>query len=418
MVTGYVTIALGLCGFAIWAALTEVAGAVIAPGAVEVEARRQVIQHPDGGRIAAILARPGDAVAAGAPILVLDDDDLRTEEAMIERQLHETQAQLDRLGSELRREETVRFRSELEAAASMDVIIATMLSDERALFATRRDALAQNAAQYAERAAQTEASIGGRQRELRALHRQMALLAQDLEAQEKLLSQGLTAATRVTAIQRQIAETEGATGALEAAIAEAKSEIASFGIERLRTETEWRETTQEELRSLQPREAELLERLRFIRAEIERRVLRAPMAGIVHDLQVFTEGGVLPPGVEVASIVPQGANLILSVRIDPAEIDRVHVGQPTIVRFPSFNARITPEFAGQLRQISADALTDPQTQLRYYSAEVLLIEALPPDLTLVPGMPVETFLQTAPRSPLSFLIKPFTDYLVLAMREE
>jgi HlyD family secretion protein len=120
----------------------------------------------------------------------------------------------------------------------------------------------------------------------------------------------------------------------------------------------------------------------------------------------------------VVSIVPQGAELILSVRIEPAEIDRVYVGQPTTIRFPSFNARITPEFAGLIRNISADALIDPQTQIRYYSAEIALIDALPPDMTLVPGMPVETFLQTAPRSPLSFLVKPFTDYLGHAMRED
>jgi multidrug efflux pump subunit AcrA (membrane-fusion protein) len=41
-----------------------------------------------------------------------------------------------------------------------------------------------------------------------------------------------------------------------------------------------------------------------------------------------------------------------------------------------------------------------------------------PDLALLPGMPVETFLRTEDRTPLSYLTQPLTVYFQRAFREE
>jgi HlyD family type I secretion membrane fusion protein len=145
------------------------------------------------------------------------------------------------------------------------------------------------------------------------------------------------------------------------------------------------------------------------------------MDGTVYGMKVFTVGGVVPAGSEVAAIIPEGSELNLAVRIDPVQIDRLATGQKVVVRFPNFNAHTTPELPGSLHYISADVLTDAQTGASYYLAEVRLDDGATEMLNgqrLVPGMPVEAFIQTGARSPLSFMVKPFTDYFDHAMREE
>ncbi|MFN7225373.1 MAG: HlyD family secretion protein, partial [Paracoccaceae bacterium] len=97
----------------------------------------------------------------------------------------------------------------------------------------------------------------------------------------------------------------------------------------------------------------------------------------------------------------------------------VHVGQPVKLMFPAFSTRTTPELDGTVALVSADALTDPATSATYYRAEISLSAAEAERLghPLLPGMPVEAFIQTRPRTPLAYLVKPFTDYFVRAFRE-
>jgi HlyD family secretion protein len=75
---------------------------------------------------------------------------------------------------------------------------------------------------------------------------------------------------------------------------------------------------------------------------------------------------------------------------------------------------------GHVVTVSADVLVDERAQMAYYKAEIALdpgeIDRLE-GLTLIPGMPVETFIQTGARSPMAYLLKPFTDYFAAAFRE-
>jgi HlyD family type I secretion membrane fusion protein len=235
------------------------------------------------------------------------------------------------------------------------------------------------------------------------------------------LKKKLIEVTRVSALRREAARLLGSVGELEAGIAEARSSIAGYEIEKLRFLSQWSEKAQEEQRALQPKEAENRQRLAVIEKQLQRLSLTAPMDGVVYGMKVFTIGGVVPAGGEIAAIIPDDAKLVFSVRVEPTQVDRLIIGEPVVVRFPSFNAHTTPELEGELKYISADVLTDPNTNVSYYTAEVVLKPGAIDKLggkTLIPGMPVETFIQTGARSPLSFMVKPFTDYIDYAFREE
>ena len=418
---GLLILSLGIGGFVAWSTIAQIDGAVVAAGQVAVEARAQAIQHPDGGLVVALHVRDGSRVAAGDPVLTLDGSELLAQQVVSQRSLIELLARMDRLRAEIRSAEAIAFGEELRGYAREAANVDGILVDETALFEARRATLDQTEAQLRERQIQTESIVAGRERQLDASRRQLALIEEDLATQESLFERGLTDSARLSGLRREAARLDGEIGELAAGIAEARSAIAGFEVERLRQEAAFREEAQTELRELQPCEAEIRERLRLIETQTNRLVLRAPMAGTVLGLQVHTVGGVVPASAEIASIIPADVPLILSVEIDPGQIDRVHAGQDAMIRFPNFNARTTPEVEGLVTTVSADAVTDPATGRRFFIGEVEFApgaQAALGEVVLQPGMPVEAFIRTDARTPASFLLKPMADYWAYAMREE
>ena len=191
--------------------------------------------------------------------------------------------------------------------------------------------------------------------------------------------------------------------------------ISGYDLERLTRLATFQEGAQVELQALQAELARLREERALVTGRLDRLVLRAPMAGTVLDLQTETVGGVIAAGAKVATIIPTGGQQIATVRIDPSQIDRVSLGQSAMVRFPAMGSMRTPEVAGTVQLVSADALVDPMTGRRAFTVEI----ALPAAENLQPqsGQPVAAFLQTESRTPASFLLKPVTDYWTYAMRE-
>ncbi|SIS57913.1 HlyD family secretion protein [Roseivivax lentus] len=154
-------------------------------------------------------------------------------------------------------------------------------------------------------------------------------------------------------------------------------------------------------------------------AEDRRRLeIVAPVAGVIHDLRVTAARAVIAPRDPIMTLVPQDETFRVMAQIAPGDIDRVWPGQPVTLQLTALDQRRTPRIEGEVRWVSADALVDPQQGTAYYRAEIAFAaEQLPEGTSLVPGMPVEAFLRTGARTPLSYLLKPLTDYMTRAFRE-
>ena len=210
-------------------------------------------------------------------------------------------------------------------------------------------------------------------------------------------------------------------GELTAERAAAHGGITEIELQILQLGATRREEAITQLRDLQSSELELAERRRTLREQLDRLDIRAPVGGIVYDMQIFAERSVIRPAEPVAYIVPQDRPLVIEARVEPIHIDQVYPGQETILRFPAFDARTTPELNGRVLRISADAFTDEVTQAAFYRAEVEIAEGemqrLPEGIGLIPGMPVETYIRTHDRTPLAYLVSPLTNYFNRAFRE-
>jgi HlyD family secretion protein len=417
---GFAAVAVLVLALGGWAAFTQIAGAVVASGQVVVEGNRQVVQHPTGGVISEILVRDGDTVEEGEVVLRLEGDALRTELAIVEGQFFEFLARKDRLSAERDGFDAIVFDPELRARAETDPGMAALIASQELQFATRAHALAEETRQLGERKAQIVRQIEGLDSQLVATRTQAELIAREVSAQETLFAQGLTEQTRLLSPQREAARLQGVGGQVEAAIAESRGRIAEIEIEILRLTTELREEAITELRDVEYRVIELRARRERLREDIARLDLRAPAGGVVYGSTFDTLRAVVRPAEPILYIVPRDADLIVRARVETINVDEVHVGQVATLRFSAFDMRTTPEVQGTVDFVSADAVVDERTGMAFYDVDVRIDRdgrAALGDRTPLPGMPVEVFIRTGDRTPLSYLTEPLTGYFNRAFRE-
>lgn len=418
MIIGLLSLVVLVGGFGTWAVMAEITGAVIASGQIEVDRNRQVIQHPDGGVVAEIIADEGDTVAEGDLLIKLDASVLQSELAVVEGQLFEIMARRGRLEAERDGSTEITFdpilyESETETEA--------LMNGQTRLFAARLESIERATEQLTQQRAQIFSQLSGIDAQQDALTDQRNLIEEELADQQSLLDRGLAQASRVLALKREEANLLGRVGELTAQSAQASERMTEIEIQILGLTTTRREEAITRLRDLQFNELELSERRRTLTQQLDRLDIRAPVSGVVYGLQVFAPRSVIRPADPVMFLIPQDRPLVIATQVQLTDIDQIHVGQEVTVRFSALDQRRTPELTGSVTVVSADAFQDEDSPVPYYRAEVQLLEGelerLPADVTLIPGMPVEALARTADRSPMDYLLKPLTDYFARAFRE-
>ncbi|ETA52527.1 HlyD family type I secretion periplasmic adaptor subunit [Ponticoccus alexandrii] len=421
MILGIVALLILVGGFGTWAATTNISGAIVASGSIEVDQNRQVVQHPDGGVVAEILVREGDTVEVGDTLIKLDPTLLRSELAITEGQLYELMARRARLHAERDTAADITFPEALLARAEADEEVRELVEGQRNLFLARLDSVAREIEQLSKRKDQITDQVRGIEAQQVALDEQLALIRQELENQQSLLERGLAKIGTVLALQREQSRLTGTVGELIAQKAQAEGRITEIDIQIQSLQTQRREESITTLRDLQFRERELAEQARALRERLSRMEITAPVSGVVYGMTIFTPRSVIRPADPVLYLVPQDRPLVIAAQVETIHIDQLFVNQEVSLRFAALDQRQTPELFGRVVQISADAFEDQSTRVRYYRAEIVLsegqIDRLPEGTALIPGMPVEAFIRTADRTPLAYLVKPFTDYFARAFRE-
>ncbi|EAP78422.1 HlyD family type I secretion periplasmic adaptor subunit [Roseovarius nubinhibens] len=417
---GWLALLILCLGFGGWAFAARLSQAVVAPGWVVRDMAAHVVQHPDGGTLAALAVRPGMQVAKGALLARFEGGEIAEELILVEARLFEVMARRARLEAERDGAAAIDFDPELRNRAAGDEGLAETLQGQGRLFATRRAAQAREAGQARRRVAQSRAEIDGLGAQARALRRQAGLIAQELTDLRQLRAQGLTPAGRVLALEREAARLDGELGEVAAHRAGAEGRIAEIELEQLGRESRMRERVIDQLRDLRHREIELAETRRVLRARFARLELRAPVAGTIQQVEVHGPGAVIRPAAPILTLVAGDRPIHVSAEISPLEVDQIYSGQAALLRFSALEQGEGRDVAAKVGSISPDVVQDGADGRRYYRAEVWAeAEALRPlqeRAGLVPGMPVEVYLQTGEQSPAQFLLRPVTAYFNRAFR--
>ncbi|MBL8580526.1 MAG: HlyD family type I secretion periplasmic adaptor subunit [Mesorhizobium sp.] len=403
-----------------WAATTNLDGAIVARGQLAVSGNVKQVQHRDGGIVERILVRDGMRVEAGDEMLRLDDTALRGNYAIVEAQLVDLVAKRRRLQAEQLGVTDMADTTPFTALDGLDSELSRALAAETALFQARRTAIAGQKAGIAEQINQLKAGVGGLDARLGATREQVRLIGLEVKSTQSLMDQGLTTQRQLLTLQRAQAELNGTIGQIETEIAQSNIAISRSGLEISQIDLVQREQAERDLREVDSRIAELMERRIAARDQLDRLVVRAPQTGLVSQLAVHTIGGVIAPGATVALIVPDGDQLVVEARVRPTDIDMASVGQSAEIRLQTVDARLLPPFDGKVTSLSADVIVQPQTRDAYYLARITIADEdrLRRERALVPGMPVEVFLATtARRTALQYLLGPLMEPLSHAMRE-
>lgn len=204
-------------------------------------------------------------------------------------------------------------------------------------------------------------------------------------------------------------------------IAQSNGKVAEIELQIIQIGQDLRSEVGKDLIETRSKIGELAERQTAAVDQLNRIDIRAPQSGIVHELAVHTVGGVINPGEKIMSIVPDRDMLDVEVKVAPHEISDVHIGQTAMLRFSALNQRTTPEIQGSVRFISADLNQDQRTGNSYYTVRIAPhAEELARlgDDKIVPGMPVDAFIETGDRTALSYLIKPIMEQAMRAFKEK
>ena len=407
-------------GVASWAAATDISGAVIAPGVLMVDSYVKKVQHPVGGIVGEILARNGDRVKAGDVVLRLDATITRANLAIVSKGLTELLARKARLEAERDGAEAVTVPPEL-ASTSSDPDVTHAIAGERRLFEVRRTSRVGQKAQLRQRIEQLNEEIKGLTVQTEAKSREVELIQRELKGTRELWEKNLVPISKLTALEREATRTEGEKGQLISSVAQAKAKIVETELEIIQVDRDLASEVAKELREIEGKIGEFVERKVAAEDQLKRIDIRAPQDGVVHQSIAHTVGGVITPSDAIMLVVPEADKLIVEAKVTPQDIDQLRLGQEAVLRFSAFNQRTTPQITGTLKQISADITTEERTGTSYYTIRVAMSDKDVPllgDRTLVPGMPVEVFVTTSDRRVLSYLVKPLTDQITRAFREQ
>lgn len=418
-VIGGASIALFAGTVGVWAVTTTLSGAVVTTGQFVVDGNVRKVQHPTGGVVSELLVREGARVERDAVLIRLDDTVTRANLQVITKQLDELAARRGRLQAERDRRDAVAPAPEL-AGRQSELEIAELVAAEQALFEARRSSRDGQKAQLVKRVGQLQDLITGHRTQQEATHRQAILIEEELLGVRGLYEKNLVSLSRKVVLEREAANLEGQKGQLLAAVAQAESRIGETQLQIIQIEDMLREEVMKELREIQARSAELVERRVAAEDQLRRIEIKSPSAGFVHQLTVHTIGGVITPAEPMMTIVPVEEGLEVEARILPADIDQLALGRAALVKLHAFNQRTTPELKGTVSRISADTSRDPQTGAVFYTIRV---NVEPEELArLAPhrvgaGMQADIFIKTEDRTPLEYILKPLRDQIAKAFKE-
>jgi HlyD family type I secretion membrane fusion protein len=404
--------------FGVWASMMSVSGGAVANGKVTIEGNRKSLQHQEGGTVGGILVREGQRVEKGQPLLELNRTALQAEVAVLESTRTATIVRLARLRAEARNDTQVTWPADV-AALRNDLQARSIIDQEAAVFDARLTAYRGNINLLQQQIEGREQQIAGLKARLAATQLQLTSVDQERSSLLPLLEKGLIARPRVLNLERTSASLSGEIQTIKSQMDAERSSIQQAETQIAQLEKDRREAGAKELAEAEARLAEVAPRLTSARERLERTTLVAPEAGYVYGLSVFNTGAVITPGQTVLEIVPAAEALVLSVEVNPKDVERVKPGQHVIVHLLAYSQRYQSVVKGQLDKVSADRFDDRQSQTSYYRGTVSINpgELQRANVELVPGMPVNVVIETGERTILAYLLDPIFKVADFAFRE-
>ncbi|GAB3394489.1 HlyD family type I secretion periplasmic adaptor subunit [Azotobacter armeniacus] len=404
--------------FGTWAAFAPLDSAALAPGVVTVQTYRKTVQHLEGGIVKELLARDGDMVKAGDPLIILDETQIRAESEVTRSQLIAAQAMEARLRAERDDLEAINFSSMIELNSPR---AREARDGETQVFTARRNSRLGEVAVLEKRIGQLHEQINGLKGMIHTKSRLENSFAKEIGELRELLSEGFVDKQRLLEQERNLDKMRAEMADHRSEITKIRLQINETELQILQLNKEFNAEVVSQLAEVQTKVFDLQEKKSALEDRLGRVVIRSPEDGMILGMTVHTIGGVISPGTSLLDIVPSISDLVIEAQVSPIDIDRVEAGKLADVRFSGFNSSTTPVVEGKVIHVSADRFVDEKNGMPYYLTRIGLTEEGSRrlgGLKLQPGMPAEVYINTGKRTMLQYLIQPATDALARSLIEE
>jgi adhesin transport system membrane fusion protein len=361
--TRVVTLAAAILGvLLLWSYFAEVTEVSSGDGKVIPNSREQVIQSLEGGILRELYVSEGDIVEANQVLAQLD---LTKTESSVEEsaaKYRATLASVTRLEAEVN-ETKLKFPKELDAYPDLT-------TTETRLYNTRRDAL---------------------HKSLDGVQQSMQLVRQELELTENLEKVGAASSVEVLRLRRQLSELQ---------------------VQANDISSQYMVTSREDLAKARADVESLSSVVRGRADSLARLTLRSPVRGIVKNIGITTQGGVIPPNGQLMAIVPLDDTLLVESRISPRDIAFIHPGQAAKVKITAYDYTVYGDLDGHVTLISPDTIQDEtRPDLFYYRVFVqtgtdALVDKKGTSLAIVPGMIATVDVRTGEKTVFDYLMSP------------
>ena len=419
---GWLIVLLGVGGFLLWALVAPLDQGVPLSGTVAKESNRKAVQHMVGGTVQDILVRDGDVVKAGQVLVRMNPVLARSAFDMTQGQYFTARATEARLSAERDGLAKIVFPPELEGRRG-EPRLAEMMRLQQQLLASRQTSLHNELNAFDENVAGLRLQITAMQESRDSKNKQAGFLKEQLDSTRNLAREGFVARTRLLELERANAELSGAISEDIGQVGRLQRQVTEMTLRRSQRNEEYQKEVRTMLAEVR-REAEALgARLAGQNFELTNAEVRAPAAGTVVGLAVFTQGGVVPAGFRMMDIVPSGDALIVEGQLPVNLVDKVQPGLKIDLMFSAFNVNRTPHIEGEVTQVSADRSVDERSGMPYYVVRAKVTAQGARDiarhrLDIRPGMPVELFVRTGERTMMNYLLKPIVDRMNSSLGEE
>lgn len=398
-----------------WAISYPLAGAVLASGRIVVESHAKPVQHPTGGKIAAVLVRNGEPVKKGQVLVQMDKVSSQANLTVVVAKLNELQARLARLDAEIAGEKHL-----LREAASAHPEMETHLLAEAQILQSRQSAHRGKKELLGQRLLQLEKQLEGLLAQQQAKIEDVRFLSEDVAAGENLFKEAVLSSAELRARQRALSAAKGQLGALVAEEGRMRQQMVEVQLQSNQLESELLQELTEQRQAVRNQIEEFDERRVAAEQALDWAEITAPQDGVVHELQVYSAGEVLSAGQVLAKIIPLHDEMVVEVQARPQDVDQIFVGQRAQLSFSAFDTGALPQIFGVVQQVGVDLSIDDITGVPFYLVRIEVpkeeMEKLAA-VTLVPGMPVEAFIETPSRTAFSYATKPILAQINRAFKE-
>ncbi|MEZ2904202.1 HlyD family type I secretion periplasmic adaptor subunit [Acinetobacter terrestris] len=356
-------ICLGLITLLLWAWFFKLEEVSTGTGKVVPSSKEQTIQSLEGGILTKLNVREGEIVKQGQILAQLDPTRLESNVGESASLLMSSRATSARLRAEV---------NGTPLSFPQEVLKDTKLvKEETALYHSRR--------------ANLDESMAG-------LRQALSLIEQELSMTEPLVAKGAASEVEVLRLKRE-------ANNLRNQMNDIRNQYYVKSREELSKANTDVETQQQVVRGKSD--------------TLSRTVFKAPMRGIVKEIDVMTIGGVIPQNGKLMTIVPLDEQLLIEARISPRDIAFIHPGQEALVKVTAYDYSIYGGLKGKVTTISPDTIRDEVKQDQFYYRVYIrtntdkLTNKAGKQFSITPGMVATVDIKTGQKSVLDYLIKPF-----------